>query len=482
MWVLADKLAHIINLSFTSSTVPNQLKIAKVIPIFKKNEINKSENYRPISLLSSINKIMEKLMYKRVINFLNRHKILYEFQFGFRQNHSTSLALIEIVDNILEDLQNGKYVAGIYLDLSKAFDTVDHKILLNKLNHYGIRGTVLDWFSSYLENRQQFTYINKTSSNIKAINYGVPQGSVLGPLLFLIYTNDIVNSLTYHANKTKIRLFADDTNVFLSANSPFELKQLMTEVLKDLFQWFSANKLTVNLDKTCYTIFKSRNKKIPGYLNSVQIENAIVKKVPSAKYLGVILDENLDWKEHIANINKSLIKTSNSFKIIKHQVPKLDKIIVYYAYIYSKIQYGIEVYGRASNTALRKVQTQQNRAIKILFNRDFLTPTRSLHKDIDILLVEDIFKLNILKFVYKQQNQLLPNIFNNFYITNKETHNYDTRQRGKLHVNKITKKYGKDTIKHMGTIYWNQLPIPITTSKTVKRFSKQVKKHFVSFY
>jgi hypothetical protein len=231
--------------------------------------------------------------------------------------------------------------------------------------------------------------------------------------------------------------------VRLSANSPFELKQLMTEVLKDLFQWFSANKLTVNLDKTFYTIFKSRNKQIPEYLNSIQIENAIVKKVPSSKYLGVILDENLDGKEHISNINKSLIKTSNSFKIIKHQV-------------YSKIQYGIEVYGRASITALRKVQTQQNRAIKILFNRDFLTPTRSLHKDIDILLVQDIFKLYILKFVYKQQKQILPNIFNNFYTTNKETHNYNTRQRGKLHVNNITKKYGKDTIKHMGINYQYQ--------------------------
>ncbi len=264
----------------------------------------------------------------------------------------------------------------------------------------------------------------------------MPQGSVLGPLLFLIYTNDIVNNLT---NNAKIWLFADDTNVFLSTNSPFELKQLMTEVLKDLFQWFSANILTINLDKTCYTISKCRNKQIPEYLNSIQIENAIVKKVLSTKYLGVILDENLDWKEHMSNINNSLIKTSNSFKIIKHQVSQLDKIIFYYDYIYSKIQYGIEVYGKASITALRKVQTQQNRAIKILFNKDFLTPTHSLHKDIDILLVQDIFKLYILKFVDKQQKQLLPNIFNNFYITSKETHNYNTRQRGNLHVNKITK-------------------------------------------
>jgi hypothetical protein len=477
--VLSDQITYIINLSFSNSIVPDQLKIAKVIPIHKKNERNNVENYRPISLLSTINKIMEKLMFKRVIKFLTIHNILYDYQFGFRENHSTSLALIEITDNILEDLQSGKYVAGIYLDLSKAFDTVDHKILLHKLYHYGIRGNALDWFTSYLLNRQQFTYVNHTPSSVQSVNYGVPQGSVLGPLLFLIYTNDIVNSVK---NDVKIRLFADDTNVFISTQSPLELKTVMTQVLHDLFQWFKENKLTVNLDKTCFTVFKSKNKKIPEYLNSIQIQNTIIRKVSSAKYLGVILDENLDWKEHISTLNKSLIKTSNSFKIIKHQVPQMNKFIFYYAYIYSKIQYGIEVYGRAASTVLKKVQTQQNRALKILFDREFLTPTLSLHKDLNILLVQDIFKLYTLKFVYKQQNKLLPAIFDTYYTTNQEIHLYNTRQKRKLHIPKTTNKSGQNTIKNLGTTFWNQVPVQITQYKSVKGFNKKVKQHLISLY
>jgi retron-type reverse transcriptase len=172
------------------------------------------------------------------------------------------MALIEIVDNILSDLENGKYISGIYLDLSKAFDTVDHKILLYKLNHYGIRDHSLKWFESYLSDRTQFTYINNNQSNLKPMKYGVPQGSVLGPLLFLIYTNDIVNSTSQDC---KTRLFADDTNGFVTADSPAQLKHLISSFLEDIFSWCSENKLTVNLDKTCYTICYQLISKIHVY-------------------------------------------------------------------------------------------------------------------------------------------------------------------------------------------------------------------------
>jgi hypothetical protein len=333
--IITGPFTHIINLSFLNAKVPEKLKIAKVIPLYKKKEKHNPENYRPISLLSTLNKIMEKLMYKRLITFLNKYKILYAYQFGFRQGHSTSLALIEIIDNILSDLEEGKLVAGIYIDLSKAFDTVDHEILLDKLNHYGIRGQALNWFQDYLSNRKQYSIVNGKHSELKNINYGVPQGSVLGPLLFLIYTNDIANC-TKEENKT--RLFADDTGIFISRNTPSELKRSMISVLKDQFEWCHHNKLTINLTKTCFTIFKGKNKKVPEFLNNIKINDVLIKKVPSANYLGVILDENLNWQDHIENLNKALIKTSNSFKIIKKRVHENNKIVLYNAYIYSKIQ------------------------------------------------------------------------------------------------------------------------------------------------
>jgi hypothetical protein len=328
--LLSEQITHIINLSFQNGRVPYKLKIAKVIPIFKKNDKTDPNNYRPISLLSTINKILEKFVHMQLMRFLNKHKILFEYQFGFREKYSTTLAITEIIENLLDELEKGNLVAGIYLDLSKAFDTVDHDILLKKLWHYGIRGIPLQWFNSYLKDRKQYTFINGKKSSLTTVPYGVPQGSVLGPLLFLLYTNDMVNAID---NNTKLRLFADDSNLFIAENNATILKTKIVTSLTSVFKWLSANKLTANVTKTNYTIF-GKNKDIPCSLNSITIDNVIIKKVPYTKYLGIHLDEKLDWEPHIAELTKSLGKTINAFKIIKIYVPNKNKLQLYYAYVY----------------------------------------------------------------------------------------------------------------------------------------------------
>ena len=255
-------LSKIINLSLSTGEHPNLLKIAKAIPIFKmKGSMLEISNYRPISLLSNINKLLEKVMFNRVYEFLEKYKCIFYRQFGFRQKHSTNHALIEITENIRKALDNGKFACGIFIDLQKAFDTVNHDILMDKLRYYGIRGNANKWFQSYLSNRTQFVSIQGNDSDHLPIQHGVPQGSVLGPLLFLIYINDlqvaIKHSSVYH--------FADDTNLMNINTSPKRMQKQVNLDLKSLYQWLQANKISLNCSKTELIFFHKPRSPIPNF-------------------------------------------------------------------------------------------------------------------------------------------------------------------------------------------------------------------------
>ena len=230
---ISEPITHIINLSLSSGVVPRELKIARVIPIFKTGDRGLFNNYRPVSVLSIFSKLLERVMHKRLLNFLNKYNILSINQFGFRKNHSTSLALIHLYDKISTAIDNREYTAGIFLDLSKAFDTVNHEIMLAKLEHYGVRGNSLQWFKSYLSNREQFVQFNWNCSSTKRIVCGVPQWSILGPLLFLLYINDLCEA----SDALEFILFADDTNVFFSHKNPELLMHKLNIELCKLTCW-----------------------------------------------------------------------------------------------------------------------------------------------------------------------------------------------------------------------------------------------------
>ena len=248
-----------INDSFSCGTFPDLMKLAKVIPLYKKNSPEFASNYRPISLLSVFSKITEKLMYARLYKFFEDHDILHPLQCGFRSKHSILHALIGLTETIKTTLDDGMFGCGVFIDLQKAFDTVNHSILLKKMEHYGVRGIALDWFTSYLSDRKQYVSVNGYTSDYLNISCGVPQGSVLDPLLFLIYINDLPNVsklLSYY-------LFADDTNIYFKSNDLTLLQKIMNRELKKVKKWLDANRLALNIDTTNFVIFHSTRIKLP---------------------------------------------------------------------------------------------------------------------------------------------------------------------------------------------------------------------------
>ena len=489
--VLSPILAHLYNLSFQKTEYPDLLKIAKVIPIFKKSQEEERQdpgNYRPISLLSSLNKLLEKIIYKRLIDFIEKNKILYRYQFGFRRRHSTTLALMDVVDNIRKNLNAGKKVAGVYIDFSKAFDCVNHNILLDKLEHYGIRGNMKQLIESYLTGRKQFTVANGVESETKEVKCGVPQGSVLGPLLFLLYTNDLQN-----CTDEILKLFADDTNGFIYEDDYKALKSKINLLLTNLFKWSSANKLTINVSKTCYTIFHNPKSPIPMSLNTIKIKPTLnkqvtIKREKQSKYLGLYLDELLNWDYHIANIEEGILpkltKLNNSYKIIKHYAPVKNRMLLFTAYFKSKLNYGLELIGSADHSLINKLQVKQNRALKILFNKDHYTPTKQLHYELKVLMVSDEYKLSMAKFVYKQQHNLLPGVFDNHYTKVQETHDHVTRQKDLLKIGNHSHKsrHRENMSAVSGAKIWNDLPEEVRQAKTLATFKNSCKAHFLNSY
>ena len=346
---ISRSLACIFNESITLSTFPDKLKWARVIPIYKKGAHNEPSNYRPISLLSVFGKLFEKLMFKRLYEYLDNLNTFYPVQFGFREKHSTN-ALISMTESIKSTIDNGDYGCGVFNDLKKAFDTVNHSILLKKMEHYGIRGIALNWFTSYLSNRKQYVSVNGHTSEHLNISCGVPQGSVLGPLLFLIYINDLPN-VTRHLS---FYLFADDTNIYFEAKDLETLQKIMKRELRHVKKWLEANKLALNVEKTNFVVFHSPAKKV----TELVILKFGCKKITGAshvKFLSVLLDETLSWRSHLVELSRKLARSVSIFYKLRHYVPLDILISIYYALFYPFLTYGIVVWGATYENLLKPV-------------------------------------------------------------------------------------------------------------------------------
>ena len=314
-------LTCIFNQSLNTGIFSEKLKIAKVIPIHKKGSLNDISNYRLISLLPSISKILEKIIFKQLSTHLNEHKLLYDSQYGFRAGHSTELALIELIDRITQDLDKGKIPISFFLDLSKAFDTLDHVILLQKLNYYGIKSVELNLFKDYLQNRTQYVSYDKTNSDMYRISTGVPQGSILGPLLFIIYINDLCNA----SKLFKMIIYADDTILYstLDVFDNYISKNLNIELTK-VADWLKLNNLSINIKKSKFMVFHMPQKQVN--IPNIEIENIKIEFADEFNFLGLTIHKHLKWDSHINKIASKILNIIGIMYRLKHMV--LSKIIL----------------------------------------------------------------------------------------------------------------------------------------------------------
>lgn len=362
---ISPVLQAIFNKCIIHGVWPSALKTAEIVPIFKSGDNKLVTNYRPISLISNIAKVFEKLIYTRLYNFLVKYKRININQYGFRRKIGTSEALNTVIDKILKMIDEDKAVMVTFVDLSKAFDTVDHDLLLQKLENEGIRGLALKLLKEYLSNRTQKVKLNNITSYARFVEIGVPQGTVLGPLLFLIYINEIFFVCE------DIFAFADDT-VVLSYENNWELCQNnMNHKLNKICDWFIFNKLTINVSKTEHITFGCYTDSFP--INTeVYINNELLRRTKVAKYLGVLLDQNLKWDSHIQYVVKKVRYFLYLVHSLKHLPIKVLQVI-YYAYVYSLINYGLIVWGGAYATELEQLSNLQNKFIKILKNDNIPT-------------------------------------------------------------------------------------------------------------
>ena len=408
-------LSEVINSSFEHGVFPSQLKVAKVVPIHKSGTKTDVSNYRPISLLSAFSKIFEKHMHTRVYNFLQHNNCLYDRQFGFRKNRSCEHALLVAQNEILSALNKKQITLLLLIDFSKAFDMVSHDILLHKLKHYGIRGIAHDWFRSYLDNRQQYVSIDGNNSSTQRLKYGVPQGSILGPLLFIIYINDIpeINKIA------KFILYADDANIILTADTFAEIEAMFEQLSAALVMWVSNNGLLLNIRKTNYMIFtRHRQPNIESLvlnMGGVPIERRTV-----ARFLGVLIDDKLTFSQHISAIKSKMSRYTGALYRLKHILPLKARLTIFNSLVQSHLNYCSLIWGSTNKSKIESLFSTQKKAVRAImpghvnyfYNSGILpTHTKTFINTSKILTVQNIILKNIIIFFNKiyYNRHLLPN-------------------------------------------------------------------------
>ena len=471
--IVTPSLTAIFTKSITTGIYPTEWKMARVTPVFKKGDKSDLNNYRPISVIPAVSKVFEKIVYDQLYQYLNENQLLSSCQSGFRSLHSTLTALLEATNSWSVNIDNGFLNGVVFIDLKKAFDTIDHEIILRKLSYFGADQATAKWFQSYLSNRTQRCNVNGNLSTASTVTCGVPQGSILGPLLFLMYINDLPNCLRVAAP----RMFADDTSITLSAKTVADLKLAVTSELNNLTCWLRANKLSLNVAKTELMIIGSRQR-----LNAqceeinISIDDRTIRRVDHTKSLGLTIDAQLSWSKHVDEISKKVSSAIGALKRVRPFIPTDIAVQIYNALILPHFDYCSPVWDGMSGCLSDKLQKLQNRAARVITRSPFDTSSNLLLA----MLKWDKLSLRRKKqkalIMYKTLNELAPDYLQCLF-TQRHVNDYNLRNlEGKLSLPKPNTNYLKRSFCYSGACLWNNLPQDLKSVRSIGQFKRGIKK------
>lgn len=439
---IAPSLTDIFNSSIDRGCFPDLMKISKVVPIFKSGSCTNPSDYRPVSVLPALSKIFEKIMLNQMLLHFNEHGILHNSQFGFTKGRSTLDAGVKLISHIMKGWDEYQDIIALFLDLSKAFDCVDHKILIRKLRHYGVRGLALDLIMSYLKNRELKVSVGGVTSEGSAMNIGVPQGSILGPFLFLVYINDLAYMLQKLCG---VVLFADDTSLLFNVDRRNPNTVKLNEILDMIAKWFSINNLLLNVKKTKCLKFSLPNVRVTN--TNVVLEGNHLEFNNCTTFLGITIDSRLQWGPHIDCLSKKLGSAIFAIKRIRQITDIETARLIYFAYFQSIMSYGLLLWGAAADVNI--VFILQKRAVRSIYNKGPRESLRDFFKEINILTLPSLYIYENIMYVKKNIEM---------FSKKSDTHNRNTRHRNKIVVpkfrlTKLNKCFLGNTVR-----FFNKLP------------------------